>query len=245
MAILQFQHRLPFVQPMRLSLALLSPGVAEINGVTDKLGSRVILRNDIFQLRQTAVHLHRNALCQRFRLQRIQRQKQFIRVSHIHVLSCVRKPNPHAIHIVPARQFYADAIAAFIGKRLIVHIRKRIIKGSDSDEMSVTKGVFTLTAVRLSHLARINIFPRLRSWALDLIHNEVSQSGIISGSIEKSVVIQFVCEQHRRVGRLWVLYLHGPPKQQAFFCSHVFEPALQPIMLRFCHFETIQQSEEL
>ena len=80
---------------------------------------------------------------------------------------------------------------------------------------------------------------------MDLIQNKVSQFHIISSSVEQSIVIQLVGDQHRRVGRLWVLYLHGSPKQQAFFCSHVFEPALQPVMLRFSHFETIQQSEEL
>ena len=151
MAILQFQHRLPFVQPMRLSLALLGPDVAEVNCVADKLGSRVILRNDIFQLQQTAVHLHRNALRQGFRFQRIQRQKQFIRMSHVHVLSCVREPNPYAIHMIPACQFYANCIAAFIGKHFKIYIRKWIIKRSESDEMSIAKGVLTLTPVRFPH----------------------------------------------------------------------------------------------
>ena len=57
---------------------------------------------------------------------------------------------------------------------------------------------------------------------MDLIQNKVSQFHIVSSSVEQNIVIQLVGDQHRRVGRLWVLYLHGPPKQQAFFFAVMF-----------------------
>lgn len=99
-AVLQFQHRLPLVQPVGFSLAPLRPCIAEVDGVAHQIAGRIVLREDIGDLRQAAVHIHRYALLDSLRMQRIQRQEQLVRQFGIRVLAVVGKSDPDALAVV-------------------------------------------------------------------------------------------------------------------------------------------------
>lgn len=109
MTVLQLHDRLPFVQPSGFALALFRPHISEVDSVADELCGRIILGEDISQLRQAAVYIHSDALGQRLRFQRIQSKEQFIRVGRVHIFAGIRKPDPDALHIVAACQLDPDA----------------------------------------------------------------------------------------------------------------------------------------
>ena len=73
-AVLQFQHCLPFLQPVGFPLALFRPDIAEVNGMPHQFSGGVILGEDICELGQGTVHIHRNALLQGLRIQGVQPQ---------------------------------------------------------------------------------------------------------------------------------------------------------------------------
>lgn len=101
-AVLQLQHCLPFLQPVGFPLALLRPDIAEVNGMPHQFSGGVILGEDICELGQGTVHIHRNALLQGLRIQGVQPQEQLIRVSGVHVFSRVREAHPDALQVAPA-----------------------------------------------------------------------------------------------------------------------------------------------
>ena len=68
------------------------------------------------ELRQTAVRLQYDALLQRFRLEGIQSQQQFVRAGGVHVFPGIRESNPHAVHVAPAGQLHPDGVIS--GHRL-------------------------------------------------------------------------------------------------------------------------------
>lgn len=126
MAILQLHNRHKFIQPSGFSLSLLAPDVTKVDGMADELGGGVILGGDVFQLGQTTVHLHGDALGQGLRFQLIQRQKQLVRMGGVYVLVGVREAHPHAVHVGSAGQLDPDRKIAFVGIHRRVTVQKRI-----------------------------------------------------------------------------------------------------------------------
>ena len=101
-AVLQLQHRLPFLLPVGFPLALLRPDIAEVDGMAHQLTGGVILGEDIGELGQGAVHIHGDALLKGLRIQGVQPQEQLIRVSGVHVFSRVREAHPDTFQVAPA-----------------------------------------------------------------------------------------------------------------------------------------------
>lgn len=125
-AVLQLHNSLPFIQPPGFALPLFSPGIAKVDGMTDKLRRRAILGENVLQLREAAVHIHGDTLGQRLHLQCVQRQEKFVRVCSVHVFTGVRESNPHAVHVGAACQLDPDSKIAFVGVQRRVTVQKRI-----------------------------------------------------------------------------------------------------------------------
>ena len=99
-AVLQLHSRLPLFQPAGFALPPFRPDIAEVDGVAHQIAGRIVLREDIGDLRQAAVHIHRYALLDSLRMQRIQRQEQLVRQFGIRVLAVVGKSDPDALAVV-------------------------------------------------------------------------------------------------------------------------------------------------
>lgn len=63
-AVLQLQHRLPFVQPVGCPLTLFRPNITEVNGMANQFAGLVVLVENTRQLGQAAVHLQCDALAE-------------------------------------------------------------------------------------------------------------------------------------------------------------------------------------
>ena len=65
---------------------------------------------NVGDLRQRAIYIHRHTLIQGLSIQSIQPEKQLIRVGGIHVFACVGESDPDTLHIVSAYQFDPNCI---------------------------------------------------------------------------------------------------------------------------------------
>ena len=63
-AVLQLQHRLPFVQPVGCPLTLFRPNITEVNGMANQFAGLVVLVENTRQMGQAAVHLQCDALAE-------------------------------------------------------------------------------------------------------------------------------------------------------------------------------------
>ena len=152
-------------------------------------------------------------------------------MGRVHIFAGIRKPDPDALHIVAACQLDPDAVVAPVGKHRRVAILREIKRRGKSDKISIAESIPVFLAIRRSYLCRVKKFPSLGGRVEDMLHDEVTQGKVVPGSIEQFVVLQLIGNLHYIAGCLRLLDLHGPAKQQSLFCSHVFKPVRQPLIL--------------
>ena len=227
MAVLQFQHRLPLVQPVGFPLALLRPDIAEVDGVAYQLTGGIVLAGDIRQLGQTAVHLQHDALLERLRLERVQSQQQLVRVSGVHVLPGIREAHPYAVHVVSAGQLHPDGVLPghWLEKLGLLRPGNRE-GGSPQIEDSLVP-----FPVDCAHLCRMEEGCGLRCGALQIFQDEPAQGLVVPGPVVEIKAGELVGQLHGTVSTFRMLQFQRAGEQKPLFFCHIGKPPLQPLAL--------------
>ena len=172
-AVLQLHSCLPLFQPAGFALPPLRPDIAEVDGVAHQIAGRIVLREDIGDLRQAAVHIHRYALLDSLRMQRIQRQEQLVRQFGIRVLAVVGKSDPDALAVVAADQPDPDGVVACRRKvRCGYTLRKRPVGGHALHIMAPDKAACAAGSIGRPHGLRGQIIPGFRPGNMDVLHDK-------------------------------------------------------------------------
>ena len=243
-AVLQLQDGLPFVQPVGLSLTLLRPGIAKVDGVTDQLAGGVILGWDVPELRQTAVHLQYDALLQRFCLERVQSQQQLVRVSNIHVLPGIREAHPHAVHVAPAGQLHPDSVLSDHRLEKLGLLWPGNCGGGSPQVVALAEDSPVLLLVSCAHLSHMEKGNRLWRGPLQMLQDEPPQGFVVTGSVVEVEAGKLICQLHSAVNAFWMLQCQRAGKQQALFGCHILKSSLQPVMVCFAHLHAVQQMKK-
>ena len=131
---------------------------------------------NVGDLRQRAIHIHRHTLIQRFCLQGIQPKKQFIRVGGIHVFACVGESDPDTLHIVSADQFNANGIFPGGRQRHIgIYLRQGTIGVPPLYIVVLNKTAQTVLPIDCPNNLWVKVAPCRVCGGVNMLHDESSQ----------------------------------------------------------------------